>query len=42
MPYFDPASSYVLYSFVYLVALCLSSFAAARIFTRKFSKAGER
>jgi hypothetical protein len=42
MPYYDPAGSYVLCSFVYLVILTLASFTAAHIFTGRFSKAGER
>jgi hypothetical protein len=42
MPYYDPAGSYVLCSFVYLVVLSLASFTAAHIFTGRLSKAGER
>jgi hypothetical protein len=41
MPYYDPAGSYVLCSFVYLVILILASFSATHIFTGRFSRAGE-
>ena len=42
MPYYDPAGSYVVCSFVYLVVLSLASFTAAHIFTGRFSSAGGR
>ena len=37
MPYFDPASSYVLWSSLYLLTLGVVSFAAAHITVYRFS-----
>jgi hypothetical protein len=37
MPYFDPASSYVLWSSLYLLTLGVGSFAAAHITVYKLS-----